>query len=530
MATAQESWSGLNPEDKKDAKERLKIWPLDKDNVKLLDEVHPKSWPNRKDADPSLVYDLIAIGAGAGGLVSSRQVARRGGKSAMISAHLAGGDCLNVGCVPSKALIRCARMVREVRKAQTQPEFGVRVGDVEVDFAAIMKRMRNLRAEIAPIDGHERGETIGSDVYQGYGRFVDENTVEVTPPSGEEPIQLKFKKAAICTGGRATIPKGIPGLENAPYTTNETLFNLTHLPPRMVILGSGVVALEMAQVFATFGSKVTVLVRSNSLFPKGDVEAGPYLQKTLEESCNIEFLKMAKITNVETLSESEDEEDLPLMRLSIDSDGNDVTLDAECLLVATGRAPNVENLNLEAAGVEYDAKRGILVDDHARSISNPNVFSVGDCTADVPRLTHMSGEMAKVVVNNALFDDDWKLSSLVVPACMYTEPEFASVGDLSGGDDVDIYSASLEHNDRAILDGDKEGYVKIFCKKGTGTIIGCTIIAGRAGELINEVTLAMKHGISLDGIGRNIHCYPTTGESIMGCGLQIINSKWKLLK
>jgi pyruvate/2-oxoglutarate dehydrogenase complex dihydrolipoamide dehydrogenase (E3) component len=142
----------------------------------------------------------------------------------------------------------------------------------------------------------------------------------------------------------------------------------------------------------------------------------------------------------------------------------------------------------------------------------------------------MSGEMAKVVVNNAIFDDDWKLSSLVVPACMYTEPEFASVGDVTGDNDsVDIYTASLEHIDRAILDGDREGYVKIFCKKGTGTIVGCSLIAGRAGELINEVTLAMKHNIPLEGIGRNIHCYPTTGDAVMGCGLQLINSKWKRL-
>ena len=538
MASQQSSWSTTDPSHSKAAKEHLKVWPLDNDNAKLLNEVHPKSW-STEGTDPETVYDFIAIGAGAGGLVSSRQVARRGGKSAMISAHLAGGDCLNVGCVPSKALIRCARMIREVRKAQSEPEFGVNInGSVEVDFNQIMQRMRMKRAEIAPIDGHARGKEIGVDVFQGFGRFVDANTIEVVSSGhtgdGEDvpkPILLKFRKAAICTGGRATIPRGIPGLDKAPYTTNETLFNLTKLPKRMVVLGSGVVALEMAQCFATFGSKVTVLVRSDKLFPRGDPDAGPYLQKILEESSNIEFVKLAKLTNVETLREidSDNEGDLPLMRLSVESNGEKLELEAECLLVATGRSPNVENLNLEAASVEYDARKGILVDDNARSTSNPNVFSVGDCTADVPRLTHMSGEMAKVVVNNALFDDDWKLSSLVVPSCMYTEPEFASVGVVTGGDDVDVYTASLEHNDRSILDSDKEGYVKVFTNKGTGVIVGCSIIAGRAGELINEVTLAMKHDITLDGIGRNIHCYPTTGESIMGCGLQIINSKWKLL-
>jgi Pyruvate/2-oxoglutarate dehydrogenase complex, dihydrolipoamide dehydrogenase (E3) component, and related enzymes len=275
------SWSASNPQDCKDAKDKLNIWPLDDYNARLLNEVRPKSW---KHANPDVIYDFIAIGAGAGGLVSSRQVARRGGKSAMISSHLAGGDCLNVGCVPSKALIRCARMIREVRKAKSESEFGVRInGDVEVDFGAIMERMRKLRAEIAPIDGHERGQSIGADVYQGLGRFVDENTIEIIPSLDEKPIQLRFRKVAICTGGRASIPSGIPGLMDAPFTTNENLFNLTRLPPRMVILGSGVVALEMAQVFATFGTEVTVLVRSNSLFPRVDPEVGSCLKRCLEE-------------------------------------------------------------------------------------------------------------------------------------------------------------------------------------------------------------------------------------------------------
>jgi len=193
----------------------------------------------------------------------------------------------------------------------------------------------------------------------------------------------------------------------------------------------------------------------------------------------------------------------------------------------------VEHLNLEAANIEYSLRDGIIVNDNAQSVSNPNVYAVGDCTAGVPRLTHMSGEMAKVVVQNSLFEDDWKLSSLVVPACMYTEPEYATVGitnSASSESEMDVYTTSLEHNDRAILESDnKYGYVKVFCQKGTGKIIGCTVIANRAGEIINEVTLAMKHGITLEGIGRNIHCYPTTGEAIMGCGLQLINSKWKRL-
>lgn len=223
------------------------------------------------------------------------------------------------------------------------------------------------------------------------------------------------------------------------------------------------------------------------------------------------------------------------MKVIVGGKDGDIDLECECLLVATGRIANVEDLGLEEAGVDYELGKGVVVNDLAQSVSNENVYAVGDCVAGVPRLTHMSGEMAKIVVQNSLFDDSWKLSSLVVPAVMYTEPEYATVGISSqemadkAGIQVDIYRGGLEHNDRAILEGDNVGFVKVVCKAGTDEIVGATIVASRAGEIINEVTLAMKHGIGLDGIGRNIHSYPTTGEALMGCGIQSINAKWKRL-
>lgn len=564
QAAEQRRWT---KDDAAEVRERFKMWPLDEYNTRLLDEVHPKVWPSSTNDDDGgdTVYDLVVIGAGAGGLVSSRQAARRGAKSVMVSAQLAGGDCLNVGCVPSKALIRSAKMIREVKRAHAHPELGILGGPVTVDFPAIMRRMRKLRAKIAPVDGHALGTDIGVKVVQGFGRFVDANTVEVVDGTGKsEQVlhRLRFKKAVVATGGRATVPN-IEGLVDkdkdkqpkankvVPYTTNETLFNLSKLPPRMVILGSGVVALEMAQTFSAFGSEVTVLMRGERLFPRVDEDVGSAIRKALEED-GVTFLT-ATVTKVETLreagvgdTENGDKDELPLLKVSLlneeeeveDEDSQRYFLECECLLVATGRTPNVEHLNLEAANVVYSpggGAGGVMVNDNARSTSNPNVYSVGDCTAGVKRLTHVSGEMAKVVVQNALFDDDWRLSDLVVPACMYTEPEYASVGvtaAVNENDEVDTYVASLEHNDRAILEDEvdtKYGFVKIFTKKGTGTIVGCVIVASRAGELINEVTLAMKHGVPLEGIGRNIHCYPTTGEAVMWCGLQLINSKWKRL-
>mmetsp|Transcript_25033 Transcript_25033/g.51178 ORF Transcript_25033/g.51178 Transcript_25033/m.51178 type:complete len:668 (+) Transcript_25033:59-2062(+) len=516
-----------------EARKSLNLWPLDDANTILLNEVAPRNYVN--PSDPLPLYDLVAIGAGAGGLVSAKQSARRGAKSAMISDHLAGGDCLNVGCVPSKALIKCARAASGARKLS---EFGVSVGNsadqsVTVDFGKVMQRMRGIRAIIAPADGHDGTTSTGAQVFQGRGRFVSPDTIEV---DGKE---LKFRKAVIATGGRAAIPSNIDGLADAPYTTNAELFNLQALPPRMVILGAGVVALEMAQTFASFGSRVSVVQRSSYLFQSkgGDKEAAEVIQGALEEE-GVNFLSEAKTTRVETVRDADenDPSSFPLMKVVVNkSDGIEVELECECLLVATGRVPNVENMGLEQANVDYDPKRGVLINDLAQSTSNPNVYAVGDCAAGVPRLTHMSGEMAKVIVQNALFDDEWKISSLVVPAVMYTHPECATVGISSedaaerAGLEVDIYRAGLEHNDRAITEGERKGFVKIVTEKGSGKMLGATVVAGRAGELINEITLAMKHGIGLDGIGRNIHSYPTTGEAVMGCGLQFINSKWKRL-
>lgn len=221
------AWSPGDSSQERQARDKLEIWPLDENNAKLLNEVHPRDFQSEKE--PHEIYDLIAIGAGAGGLVSCKQSARRGAKSAMISEKLAGGDCLNVGCVPSKALIRSARAAKEVQRAA---EFGIAVESVTVDFPAVMRRVRLLRAKIAPVDSHEATEATGAHVFQGRGRFTGKNTVEVNDKT------LSFKVCVVATGGRPTIPN-VPGLKESPYITNEQLFNLEQLPPRMVILGAG---------------------------------------------------------------------------------------------------------------------------------------------------------------------------------------------------------------------------------------------------------------------------------------------------
>lgn len=395
------------------------------------------------------------------------------------------------------------------------------MGDIVVDFPRIMARLRETRAVIAPADGHPGTEATGAHVYQGRGKLTGPNTVEVNGQT------LTFKNCVLAMGGRPAIPENIPGLNEAPYTTNESLFNLEKLPPRMVVLGAGVVALEMAQSFSLLGTKVTVVNRSSRLFESkaGDPEAAAILQAALEKD-GVTFLSSSTITNVEKLNLNDDsEKGLPVIKVRV----GDQELECDCLLVAAGRKANVENCGLEEGNVEYQVGKGVLVDDHARSVSNPSVFAVGDCCAGVPRLTHMAGEMAKLVVQNSLANDDWKLSSLVVPSVSYTEPEMATVGIASEeqakkeGIECEVYRTGLEHNDRALLENSNVGFVKIVVKKGTDEILGATIVAERAGEMVNEVTLAMKNNLGLHAIGRNIHSYPTTGEAVMGCGLQYVN-------
>ena len=263
--------------------------PLDEYNAALLDAVHPVDWKD-PTPEPGFVYDLVALGAGAGGLVSAKQSARRGAQSALISAHLAGGDCLNVGCVPSKALIRCARAARD----RANNEFGI-TGKSTIDFAEVMKRVRRLRARIAPADAHTATTQAGADVYQGFGKFTGPNTIEVNGQT------LHFKKAVIATGGQAALPP-IPGLKEAPYHTNNNIFNLTKRPSKMCVIGGGPIGLELAQAFACLGTKVTVLLRDENaekgVLPKEDPDAATAIYNSLKKD-GVEFAFGLKFEKVE---------------------------------------------------------------------------------------------------------------------------------------------------------------------------------------------------------------------------------------
>lgn len=526
MAAQGLSWSEVRADEPVPAGEEghTGVWPLDEHNVKLLDNVHPRGWTNpTRPAD--FVYDLIAVGAGAGGLVSAKQSARRGASSALIEQHLAGGDCLNVGCVPSKALLRCARAVAERRR----DDLGMPAATgsaASVDFASGMARMRRLRAEIAPVDSHDTTSKAGADMYVGKAVFTGPNELRV----GEQT--LRFRKAVISSGARAKVPP-IPGLPAAPYLTNSTLFNLTELPPRLIVLGAGPIGLEMAQAFRRFGSEVTVLEGLGRILGPEDKDAAAVLHRTLEAE-GVRIITSVKVASVSGTVAGPGQT-WPEIKVSVSSEsmGPEV-LTCEAFLIATGRQPNVEGLGLEEAGVKYRPGLGVHINDDL-STSNPDIFAVGD-VVDRPelRFTHMAGTMAGMVVENALFGPEGvpvnaasqKISELVVPRCTYTEPEVASCGLANpefaarDGVEVDVYTSSLDHNDRAILEGvEPGGFVRILCRRNTDEILGATVVGERAGDALAELTLAVQNRIGLAAVARTIHPYPTMGEAIQQCAL-----------
>lgn len=472
------------------------IAPLDSHNQRLLNAVHPPSWQNPTPKDR---YHLVVVGAGTGGLVSAAIAAGLGAKVALVERHLMGGDCLNVGCVPSKGIISAARAWHGARHAQA--DFGGPAVTGPGDFAAAMERMRRLRADIAPVDGAERFSALGVDVFLGDGQFVARDAVQVGG------ARLHFRRAIIATGARAAVPP-IPGLADVPYHTNETIFSLTTLPHHLIVLGAGPIGCEMAQSFRRLGADVTLISRDAQLLPREDAEAALVVQASLTRD-GVVFEGQAAVQRVVAAGS---DVTVTITR----GDGTVVDVTGDQLLVAIGRAPNVEGLGLEAAGVRYD-KRGVTVSDQLRT-SNPSIFAVGD-VASAWQFTHAADFLARIAVQNALFFGRGKASSLVMPWCTYTSPELAHVGlseaqAAARGIAVDTVTMPLHDNDRALLDGESEGFVRVHCKRGTDRIVGATIVAEHAGEMISELTVAMTNGIGLSGIGKSIHPYPTQADAI----------------
>lgn len=484
------------------------INPVDEFNRSLVDNVHPPAWIN---PEPAGRYNLVVIGGGTAGLVSAAGAAGLGAKVALIEKHFLGGDCLNYGCVPSKALIRSARAARSVREA---PIYGVHTsGGLETDFAEAMERMRRLRAGISRHDSAERFRNLGVDVYLGQGRFTDRSTVDV---NGK---RLTFSRAIIATGARAAEPS-VPGLADIGFLTNETVFSLTELPQRLCIIGAGPIGCEMAQVFSRLGSQVCIITRGNHILPREDRDAAAIVQAQLELE-GIELILGARLVTAERINEKK--------RLVVEQDGLVKRIVSCEILVAVGRAANVEGLNLEAADVAYD-KAGVIVDDHLRT-TNPRIYAAGDICSRF-KFTHAADALARAALRNALFFGKAKASSLVIPRCTFTDPEVAHVGladlgALERGNAVATYTVHLNEVDRAVLDGATDGFARVHADAKTGQILGATLVSEHAGESISEIVLAMNRRIPISAFSSTIHPYPTQAEAIKRLGDLSMRSRLK---
>ena len=461
----------------------------------LLAQVHPTGWRNPA---PAPKYDLVVIGAGTGGLVSAAGAAGLGAKVALIERHLMGGDCLNVGCVPSKGLISAARAWSTARRAAA--EFGgpAVAADTTGDFTAMMSRMRRIRSELSPIDSAARFRDLGVDVFLGDGAFVDPATIAVGG------AQLKFRRAVIATGARAAAP-AIPGLDGVRYLTNESIFDLTTLPTRLIVVGAGPIGCEMAQCFARFGSQVTVIDMAPRALPRDDADAAEVIRQSLIRD-GVSFVLNASISGLSQVGEE--------ISVGTAQGSVETTHVCDALLIAIGRAPNVEGLELERGGVAYSPK-GVTVDDRLRT-SNQNVYAVGDICSPM-QFTHAADFQARMVIQNALFFGRGKASDLVTPWATYTSPEVAQVGHTAesaakAGVAIQTFTVPLHDVDRARLEGDTEGFCRVHVREGSDTIVGATIVAPNAGDMISEVTLAMTNDLGLGAIGKTMHPYPTQAE------------------
>ncbi len=477
--------------------------PGDGHDQALLSLVRP---PGHRNPEPARRYNLVVIGAGTAGLVAAAGAAGLGARVALVERALMGGDCLNAGCVPSKALLASGRAWDAVRSASG---LGIRVpSGASADFGAAMERMRRLRSGIGRHDSVERFRSLGVDVFLGQAVFQDRSTARV----GE--ALLRFSRAAICTGARPALPP-VPGLDSVPVLTSGNLFSLQRRPDRLGILGAGAIGCEMAQAFARLGSRVELFASGRGLLPEEDREAAALVKEALEQD-GVRIHDSARRLSVSSGPGG--------VRLADSRDGRTAAT-VDRLLVAAGRVPNVEGLGLERAGVGSSA-RGVAIDDFLRT-ANPRIYAAGDCCSPV-RHTHAADFMARALIRNALFMGRVRLSGLLVPRCTYTSPEVAHAG-LSPRECLARGLPSLvqpfSEVDRAILDGSDLGWVKVHHRPGSGRILSATVAAPGAGDLIGHLATAMKAGMGLSSLAGVIMPYPTRAEAIRKLGDQYQRSR-----
>lgn len=451
------------------------------------------------------MFDLVAIGGGVGGLVASVGAAQLGAKAALVEKTKLGGDCLNYGCVPSKGLIRSARLAAQAR---VMPEFGIEVGDVRVDFPKVMKRMKAAQAHIGEHDAPERFEGMGIEVIFGDGAFTGPDTFQV----GDRT--LRAKRFLLSMGSSPFVPP-IAGLDSVPYLTNETVFDLEELPRRLVVLGAGPIGLELSQAFQQLGADVEVLQSAPKLLPRLDKEMAEILGDSLSKS----GLKLHFDVNTQRVEKRGEE-----ILLEADTPSGKREWTCDQLLIATGRSPNVGGMDLEKAGVKY-SPRGVETDAYLQT-ANPRIFAAGDIRGQY-LFTHMAEYEAGVALRNMLFSAPFGISLPflkkktnydAVPWTIYTTPEAAHVG-LSeadaeaalGANRMQVLRFPMSRVDRAVLDGETEGVCKVVCDE-KGRLVGADLVGPAAGEILHEFVLAVRKKMHVKEVVDTVHVYPTLAQ------------------
>jgi len=457
--------------------------------------------------------NMVVIGAGAAGLVTSYIAAAVKAKVTLVESRRMGGDCLNTGCVPSKALIRSANLLQQMKHAS---RYGIADADARFDFAELMERVARIVREIEPHDSVERFEGLGVDVFLGHATLESAQAVRV----GD--TLLRARNIVLATGGRAAVPE-VPGLEEAGYFTNETIFEREEAPGRLLVIGGGPIGCELAQAMARLGAQATVVDRGAQLLHREDPEVADLLRARMEAE-GVRLILRGRVDSVVPGRGGPH-------RARVRQQGNGMAsadsfeIDADTILVASGRRPNIEGLGLERAGVAF-SPLGVTVNAFLQT-SRPNIYAAGDICGPY-RFTHFAEYQARIVVRNILLSPLLGLGraradTRVVPWTTFTEPEVARVGlneneARQAGVPFDVHRFSYSDLDRAILENEDAGFVKVIAAKGRGTILGATIIGAGAGELIHELALAMREGIGLPTLSSLMHVYPTLSQAVQRTG------------
>jgi pyruvate/2-oxoglutarate dehydrogenase complex dihydrolipoamide dehydrogenase (E3) component len=462
------------------------------------DNVQTEPAPHSVGAAPQreLKADLVIIGAGSGGLSAAAGAAMLGLDVVLFEKGEMGGDCLNSGCVPSKALISAAKYAAAARESA---DYGVTTGEPVTDWQKVKKHIRSAIDTIAPADSQERFEGLGVTVIREHAHFSAPD--RITSPTAT----VKARRIVVATGSRAFIPP-VPGLDRVDYLTNETIFEIDELPPHLIILGGGPIGIEMAQAFRRLGSEVTVIEMGRILAKSDEAHAG--IAATVLRGEGVRLLERHKAANVSRSGES----------IVVDAEGENgrEIVQGSHLLVATGRKPVLDGLHLEDGNVEVDGS-GVRVSDKLRSVSNKRVWALGD-VAGKGQFTHLAGWHASVLVRRAFFKQGSTSSSLPLPAVTYTSPEVAQVGMIEAeareayGDEVEISTFAYDENDRAIAEGKTTGECKLVLRKGK--LVGASIVGEGAGDTIQLVGYAMSNGMKLSSLTNFISPYPTRTEVV----------------